>query len=269
MQKNMGVILVLGIVFVYLAPPAFAQDKQTLLDMNLSAEQIKSFVLAQTAYEVAFEQGHQRDLKDYRAVKQAEDFAPRPKATKTFRVRTKPSQAVATLHDFRTGGPLQSCVTPCELDIEGQKNYGLGFYKFGHMPRFYKFKHKFFQDHADGKKAVPLGIGIMAGFEKGAKCHADFEKDFPSKDQKAKPCFRSQAMMPYGTKKSAFCKVHYDVTQYGWPINIVAGECSEPKFKAPSEAIVHTWSFTPKVKGGQAVMQEGLTTKVTYKIERR
>jgi len=203
------------------------------------------------------------DMPDYRLLKAVEDFEPRLNATLEYETLPDPSGAIATLHDIHSGEPLQSCQTPCILNMASGREYNVTYYKLGHVPRIIPMSSD------DLKyKTIPwrLGVNMFEAYQKGFKCYRDFARQKSKPDQDAKPCYRAGPIVPSGTNESGYCFVRLDVNKFGRPENIDAYFCTHENFKANSEAIAVTWSYTPKIERGQAVTQTGVETKLTYRI---
>lgn len=69
--------------------------------------------------ETAFEKRFQNGLRDFRLIKSVESFDERLNAVKVINIASDPNGAIATLHDLRTGEPLESCQTPCDIHVDG------------------------------------------------------------------------------------------------------------------------------------------------------
>lgn len=204
----------------------------------------------------------QEKAPNFRLIMSEEKFDERFNATIAIPVDTKPSGAVATLHDFRTGEPLESCTTPCELHVDSVRTYGLVLFKFGHAPYMRAIGHK---EARDERPPTWLGIDYLEATQNAKKCYKDFASA-PKVDGDAMPCMRVPPIMPPNAKHSGHCKLKFDVTDRGRTENITAISCTEDLFKRASIQSVKLWVYTPKVERGQAVSRPGVETKVSFKL---
>jgi len=205
------------------------------------------------------ENGIQIKFRDFRLVRKVEIFQERFNATNTIEVSSDPVGAVATLHNIRTGEPLESCKTPCELNVDYTTTYILMFYKYGHLP------HYFPVGNGDEIKDVWLGKNYVDLERKHINCRKAF-KGTKMTDSDAEPCVRVPPIMPQEAQKSGHCNIIFDVSKEGRPKNIKANYCTEPHFESPSIEAVTWWFYNPKVERGSAVERVGVKTKMSFRL---
>lgn len=204
----------------------------------------------------------QEKVPNFRLIMSEEKFDERFNAVIAIPVDTKPSGAVAALHDFRTGEPLESCITPCDLHVDSVRTYGLVLFKFGHAPYMRAIGHK---EAKDERPPTWLGIDYLEATNNAKKCYKDFVSA-PKVDGDASPCMRVPPIMPPNAERSGHCTLKFDVTERGYTENIIAMSCTEDLFKRASIQSVKLWVYTPKVERGQAVSRPGVETKASFKL---
>lgn len=209
------------------------------------------------------EQALQGHLPEFRFVTRIEDFDDRLNATLTFPVTSSPEGAIATLHDIQTGEPLQNCLTPCNLNIDAVRTYGLSYFKFGHQPQVMTL-------HSADRVFAPydtyLGMNFLEAYKEGVKCYRTFMAETSKPDATAAPCYRVPPLMPETAETSGHCLMRFDVTRKGRAENITAISCSDSVFKAASGRTVKWWAFTPKIDRGEAVTETGVETKIVFRL---
>lgn len=204
---------------------------------------------------------HLKDkLPDFRFVKVFEEYSPRPKATKPMDIKTNPVGAMATLHDKKTGEPLQTCETPCVLNSKGSKRYLLSIYKFGYTPRVTEVSRDMLKN-----AAVPIWLGgnLIERAERKQAC-LNSATNIPKVDGNATPCLQIPPMFPPRAKRSGHCDVLFDVTKAGELENKRIHSCTEKVFASESLKSLEEWRYTPKVQNGKAVRQNDVEINIHF-----
>ena len=261
--------LILGTIWINVADAQSPdREKQNLSPekLSLSKSEQAGFNHFLNAHMKFIREGEiqiQNDLPEYRLLYRVETFDERLNATHTYEALSIPAGSIAVLHDFHTGEPLQSCKSPCTLNVSPTQSYHITHYKMGHVPHI-----RVLEPDDLNYDPIPksLGINFMEAYLKGLTCYRDFMKTPNKPDQDITPCHRAPPFIPPGTDVSGFCIAVFDVNKYGRTENIKATECTHENFVAQSEGIVQTWSYTPKIERGEPVTQTGVKTKLTYRI---
>ncbi len=254
-----------------LIPEAAAQDDSVGIKIPLSAKNLSP---GQRASMSRFIKDHinfikegelimQNTLPNFEFVMTEKSFDKRLNATETYRARSMPSGSIAALHDFHTGEPIESCKTPCNLSVAPTESYHISHFKMGHLPFIRQITP---EDRTFETIPRNMGANMFEAFLIGMQCQSEFRAQKNKADQDAKPCYRVPPLIPPDTYESGFCIAVFDVNQNGFPENIEAKDCTHPNFKRQSEAVVRSWTYTPKIERGQAVTQRGVETKLTYRI---
>jgi hypothetical protein len=211
--------------------------------------------------DVKFEEFVQQSLRQFELVKSVRAFDTRLNATEKVSFETVPSRAVLTLHDIDTGEPLESCTSPCSLSLDPANDYGLAAYRAGHIPVFQGINI----DIPERLRTVDLGPDFRQLYIKKLQCRLEWQKS-EKEDSDATPCFRIPPQMPEGAKRSGHCQMVFDVDETGQPRNIRVTFCTDPIYEAPSMGTIHWWHYTPKTERGQALVQTGIESKMTFRL---
>ncbi len=86
-------------------------------------------------------------------------------------------------------------------------------------------------------------------------------------DRNVQPIFRIAPQMPLRAERSGHCKVRFDVTGQGVPMNVKASYCSQSLFLRPTIKSVQKWKFNPRIKDGFPVAMTGLTNIVRFQLQ--
>lgn len=208
------------------------------------------------------EAGVQAQLPEFRFITQQEVFEKRKKAKSKVQIQSNPMGAIATLHDPKTGKPLESCQTPCTLHMGGGKEKLLILYKYGYSPKSIIASTTFFKRM---QEPFYLGQNQIEVEKKIAACFGKIN-DVTEVNTDAEICVRFPPMMPPRAERSGHCIVVFDVTPKGLLENTQIKSCSEKTFAANSLASVKNWIYAPKIEGGQAVTQTGVEATITYHL---
>ncbi|MEP4051338.1 MAG: energy transducer TonB [Litorimonas sp.] len=210
-------------------------------------------------YEKSFEASLQERLRDFRLMKRLGDFDERLNATEVVSVSSDSVGGIVGLHDIRTGEPLESCQSPCELHIDTTRRYMLVYYKRGYYPDY------FFLENGELTKDVSLGHNYINIYRQHRKCWRDF-KASEKIDRDAIPCVRIQPKFPKFIDRSGHCEMIFDVSEGGRPINIRTKSCSDPRFERTTIQTIRWWFYDPKVERGSAVMRPNVETKMVFQL---
>ncbi len=201
-------------------------------------------------------------VPDYRLIKRVETFPERLNATTAIKIDSHQDKTIATLHDLRTGEPLESCATPCTLHGRSSEVYALNLYKDGYLPMMVPVEAK---KWAMRPRTLDLGPDYNAIKVKRRKCKLEFQKS-EKIDDDAVACVRLPPRMPGRAKKSGHCKLTFDINAKGYTKNIKIKSCTNKVFESASLWSVKWWFYNPKVERGLAVERPGAETKVTFRL---
>lgn len=179
-----------------------------------------------------------------------------------MKIKSIPEGAIASLHNTKTGEPLENCQTPCALHGVSNNNYQLVLYK----PGFHVATRVITTEKRTGRiLKVDLGVNYFDVLEQTAKCMRAFEVSVKI-DSEAKPCIRPPAVMPLQAENSGHCQMMFDIEPTGYVQNIRTARCSDDVFKAATELSMSWWFYDPKVEDGQSVWDRNVRTKVTFNL---
>ena len=83
---------------------------------------------------------------------------------------------------------------------------------------------------------------------------------------KAKVCLRTPPAMPPDAERSGYCEMLFDIGRNGKPENVNAALCTEDAFRDASEMAVKWWRYYPAKEAGRYVKQEGVKSRVMFKL---
>lgn len=178
-----------------------------------------------------------------------------------FDVSTSPQEAIATLHDLKTGAPLMSCVTPCELKGNGKKTYRIVYFKDGYLPSYHPVT-----PHVRKRLEYPPYklVNYNKMTEKYDVCDSKMSK-WMSKDRpKPVACAKRSSNLPAKTVRSGNCEVAFDLSDDGYPRNVAIKSCSERLFEDNSLAAAVWWRFYPQIQNGQTVAADNIFRDFKY-----
>lgn len=199
----------------------------------------------------------------YELVKIKKTFPDRLNATIELPVKSDQQKTIASLHDYDSGEPLESCRTPCTLHLQPNEKYYLEYFKAGYWPRGRVVR----SNKADRllKFEMKMGVNYFEISKEHKKCRKEIS-EMNVNEQDTKPCYRHAAYMPPTAKASGHCKMVFDVTEKGRPINIKAESCTNEIFERPSKSAISWWRYFPQVSQGTKVTREGVQTKMTFRL---
>lgn len=134
------------------------------------------------------------------------------------------------------------------------------FHKRGHFPNYSYLKY------GDPVFSIKLGQNYIHTDRKRLRCMLAFQASEMT-DRDAKSCVREAPVFPKNIKNSGHCKLVFDVSKTGRPINVRATFCTEPHFEKISVYNVKWWFYEPKVERGQAVERLNVKTMLRYDLQ--
>jgi len=66
---------------------------------------------------------------------------------------------------------------------------------------------------------------------------------------------------------SGYCRVRFDISANGKPLNVTVALCTSKQLSAPSIKSVQKWNYTPKIQNGRAVSRSGLETTIRFDLK--
>lgn len=226
--------------------------------------------------EADYERVIKTEVRQFRLVRELETFP--PINGKTVSVPVKISEqdlrnvrrensppVIATLHDRRTGAPLDNCVAPCTLTSPRMPPGMLTLYRYGSTP-----VHRGAETSAffDGGEPIFLGFNEVDHQLERARCAIEFEvirAAEPTRD--AEPCVRVPPLMPTEAQKSGHCKMAFNVSRTGETIDVRTVECTEQVFCEASLASVQRWIYYPKLNYGETAVRLGVESKMSFRLK--
>jgi hypothetical protein len=73
-------------------------------------------------------------------------------------------------------------------------------------------------------------------------------------------------MRPVSGVTAGSCEVVHDVNAYGWVVNAVAADCSDPALAAEAERAVSLWAFGPRNAYNRITPACGVRTRIAYPL---
>lgn len=114
------------------------------------------------------------------------------------------------------------------------------------------------------EKVVPVE-GAIAEFEAPKIDQQSFKIQVSDRD--VQPLVRIPPGMPPRAEKSGHCRLRFDVSPEGSPINVVATHCTESIFENASVKSVQKWKYNPKIVNGLPVTRRGVENKVSFRLK--
>lgn len=169
---------------------------------------------------------------------------------------------VATLHDRRTGRPLDNCLAPCVLQSPMVPPGMLTLYRYGSEPINFG---------AETLAFVPNPVPISIGFneidhqierERCAQEFAVIRMKETARDAEA--CVRLPPHMPNLATHSGHCRVVFNISRRGDPTDVRADECTEQIFCEPTTKSVRRWIYYPKLEYGETAERLGVVSTMRF-----
>ena len=169
---------------------------------------------------------------------------------------------------------LGSCATPCVLKLNRDK---IEYFVFKHP----EYPNTFLPiEDLNAALAAKTDVALRGIFGKShAEIYADTETAFwdshrakldaalRGPDTKATPIRRTPPKFPHRAAVSGWCHMVFDVSDTGYPLQVVAKNCSDPIFETESVRGIYKWRFIPKVDQGRFVDMVGAETLISYRME--
>jgi len=178
--------------------------------------------------------------------------------------RANSPQVVATLHDRRTGAPLDSCRAPCSLSSPLVPPGVVILYRYGSKPMDVPVESIIFSGDI---RPLWLNFNEVDHQVDRERCAKEFEglrKTEANRD--AAPCLRYPPTMPQMATRSGHCDVSLNVSKNGEAIDVVARECTDPVFCEPTVEAVRRWIYYPKLEYGEVVERSDVSSKMTFRL---
>lgn len=97
-------------------------------------------------------------------------------------------------------------------------------------------------------------------------CNLEREKGGIIDNVDAQPCYRVPPIMPPRAERSGHCKMVFDISRAGKPLNIRAKSCTGKVFAKPSIAAIEHWVYLPAKENGVFVVRTGVESKMSFKL---
>lgn len=172
---------------------------------------------------------------------------------------------IVTAHDRRSGKPLLSCTAPCTLASPRIPPAMIVFYRYGSKPKYIGAEHYIFRDDLD---PYLLRFNEVDHLENWKACRDTFEDIRATvTDADATPCVRIGPEVPDAAMQSGRCKMVFDISTTGEPINVFAESCTDVIYCDASQEAVNRWIYHPKLEAGEVKIRPGVETTVRFMIE--
>lgn len=171
---------------------------------------------------------------------------------------------IATLHDRRTGRTLDSCKAPCVLKSPLIPPGMLILYRYGTKPlsisaEIYAFDNK--------PPPIFLGFNEVDHQIERERCTTEFKVlriGVVTRDTEA--CVRVPPRMPDEAQRSGYCRVNFNISRAGDPIDVRADECTEQIFCEPTIEAVRRWIYYPRLQYGETAERMGVVTSISFAL---
>lgn len=268
LKLRLSMLLASQIILLAFLSDAFAQADG---GYDLSPRIQNRIIGIERDYELSI----QSHLTDYRLIKEVESFSPIEGRSVDVPVklsdlamgrisRVNSPQVVATLHDRRTGAPLDSCHAPCSLLSPLVPPGIITLYRYGSKPMDIPVESIIFSGEI---RPLWLNFNEVDHQIERERCAEEFERIRNiGANKDAAPCFRFPPTMPRVAKRSGHCVVTLNVAKSGEAVDVVARECTDPVYCEPTVEAVRRWIYYPKLEYREVVERQGVTTKMTFRL---
>ncbi|MGJ8561905.1 MAG: energy transducer TonB [Litorimonas sp.] len=171
---------------------------------------------------------------------------------------------IATVHDRRTGRPLDSCEAPCILKSPMIPPGMLTLYRYGTKPlsigaEIYAFD--------PDPPSIFLGFNEVDHQLERDRCAMEFKVlRLGEVTRDAEACVRVPPRMPDEAQRSGYCRVTFNISQTGDPIDVRADECSEQIFCEPTTEAVRRWIYYPRLEYGEVAERMGVKSSISFRL---
>jgi len=171
---------------------------------------------------------------------------------------------IATLHDRRSGRPLDSCEAPCTLKSPMMPPGMVTLYRYGTKPLNIGAEHYAFKTEVD-----PLFLGFnevdhQIERDRCAKEFAVLRRGEVERDAEA--CVRVPPRMPEDAMRSGHCLVNFNVSENGEPVDVRADECTEQVFCEPTTEAVRRWIYYPRLQYAETAFRSGVRSTIRFRL---
>jgi len=171
---------------------------------------------------------------------------------------------IATLHDRRTGRPLDNCAAPCVLTSPLKPLGRITMYRYGSKPLSKRAKTYAFRDKP---RAILLGFNEVDHQIERERCGKEFSVlTVGESTRDAEPCVRVKPLIPAEARRSGHCIVKFNILENGDPIDVRADECSLQVFCEPTTEAVRRWIYYPRIAYGKTAVRTGLESKINFRL---
>lgn len=171
---------------------------------------------------------------------------------------------IATVHDRRTGKPLDSCEAPCVLTSPMVPPGMLTLYRYGTKPLNVGAEVYAFNGDAD---EVFLGFNEVDHQIERDRCAKEFAVlRVGEVTRDAEACVRVPPRMPEEAQRSGHCIVNSNISKNGDPIDVRADECSEQVFCEPTTEAVRRWIYYPRLAYGETAVRTGVVSTIRFRL---
>lgn len=172
---------------------------------------------------------------------------------------------IVTAHNRRSGKPLLSCKAPCTLLSPKIPPALLVFYRYGTKPDYVGAEHYIF---GDDPGPYELRFNEVDHLQNWEACRDEFDRLRESvTDADATPCIRIGPDIPEAAMQSGHCKMVFDISKTGEPINVFAESCTDVIYCDASQEAVNRWIYHPKLEAGEIKIRRGVETTVRIFIK--
>jgi hypothetical protein len=171
---------------------------------------------------------------------------------------------IATLHDRRTGQPLDVCEAPCVLKSPMIPPGMLTLYRYGTKPlsmgaEIYAFD--------PDPPPIFLGFNEVDHQVERDRCAMEFKVlRIGEETRDAEACVRVPPRMPDEAQRSGYCRVIFNISQTGDPIDVRADECSEQIFCEPTTEAVRRWIYYPILEYGETAERMSVVSSINFRL---
>ncbi|MGB6319489.1 MAG: hypothetical protein WBG08_12685 [Litorimonas sp.] len=171
---------------------------------------------------------------------------------------------IAALHDRRDGRPIASCQAPCVMKAPKVPPPMLMLYRYGSKP---------YEMGSEMRSLFDPVVDLYLPFNEvdhlfiRRECEAAFEAILAAHTERdAEPCHRAAPIMPFEATTSGVCRVVFNTSRSGEPIDVQTEACTDQVFCEATTEAVNRFIYHPAIKFGEAVERRGIETKMTYRL---
>lgn len=227
------------------------------------------------AIEVDDEHGIRGQAPEYRLLRDVEALPPLEGQTKEISIIlsdtdlervTRPNMPplIATLHDRRSGRPLDNCQAPCTLHTPTVPPGIITFYRYGSRSWYTPAESYVYYDNS---APVYLGFNEVEHQIERDRCAEEFEGiKMLETNRSAEPCVRVPPRMPPEAEHSAYCMATFNISHFGEVMDARVEECTAQIFCEPRLEAIRRWIYYPKLQYGEVRESYGEENKMSYRL---